>query len=1062
MIFRTRLSLGLKLPLMLVAIAMVALTVMGVSSYREARALLAEEANQRLERTLESRAQALEQWAGQLQSELAAMAANSGTQRLMRDFANSWKMLGEGAADNLRTAWVETNPNPPQERWKLDFAGDINDFGIVHRRAHPGFVTLADEKKLHDLYFIDVSGHVIYSLRKDADFAADLTDPALADGALAQTVAQALAGAEADSAVSDFTTLADGQRGLYLAHAIRSEQGVVLGVLAFATGLEPLAGILTMESSLGETGQAYLVDAAAQLQSPLRLAAQPAPGADVRNGAVSAALAGETGRSVHQGVDGRKVAGVHMPLTLFGRAMGLVVEQDEAEVVAPARQLANKQMLNALWLIAMLAGMSAWMARGIARPAHRLAGAVGRLSRGDHAVEVPATERGDELGEIAQALDALRGDLAASHETQRAATIQGTAFQNSSAALMVVGPDLMICYANSALTKLVQAKLDDFKIASPTLDPEKLVGVSLSALYPLSPEIEARLADPKQLPFRRDVAVGAGRYGVDFSEIRAPDNALMGYVVEWRDVTELRMTRALLNALDSTQLMLEFSPKGQVTRGNDNILAALGLSAADLLGRDHAGLIDGDGDLAGFWDRLERLEPVIGRFVLQGADGRAVVAEGSVTPVPDRAGTMLKIVMIANDITQAQAALAAAQARNEAMLVGQRAVVEGLRVGLDHLARGNLNSRIETVFPAEYEQLRTDFNKAASTLAEAMAVVIDCAHSIDGEVNEINNAAADLAQRTEKQAGTLAETVTALDQLTSSVGTASAGISEADQMVEGARVSAESSGQVVQQAVAAMGEIAQSSEKISRIISVIEDIAFQTNLLALNAGVEAARAGEAGRGFAVVASEVRALAQRSSDAAQEIDTLISTSSDHVRRGVDLVGETGQALTGILGSVNEIAARVSKIASSAREQSSGLNEINNAMIQLDQVTQQNAAMFEETTAAAQALSQGVQVLTTTTARFDAAPEGKAHAKTAASAAPAAAPAAAKPVAQASAKPAPAKTGPAKPAAQAAAPASKPAKPPAPANRPAPNPAAAPAPRSNGALALKPEAGDWEDF
>ncbi|SOB98330.1 methyl-accepting chemotaxis protein [Rhodobacter sp. JA431] len=1040
MIFRKRLSLGLKLPLMLVAIAMVALTVMGVSSYREARALLEEEASQRLERTLESRVQALEQWASQTQSELTSQAANPGMQRLVRDFTNGWKMLGEEAAQSLRASWVEGNPNPPQERWKLDFAGDINDFGIVHRRAHPGLVTLAQEKDLQDLYFVDVTGHVLYSLRKGDEFAANLNDPTQATGPLATTVAQAMADASGAAAVSDFVALSDGSRGIYLAQVMHSEQGVALGVLAFAARLDRVGAVMTMPRSLGDTGQAYLLDAQGQLQSPLRMPGGPEAGTVLSNTASAAVLGGETGRATYKGLTGKTVAGVYAPATLFGRAMGVVVEQDAAEVVAPARKLARKQLLNATWLIALLAGMSAWMARGIARPMHCVAQSVGRIAGGDHSITVPATERGDELGEIAKAVEGLRDDLAASHETRRAATIQGTAFQNSSAALMVVAPDLSICFANAALSKLVSQKIEDFRGRAPRLDPDLLMGVSLSQLYPMTPEIEARLADPSKLPFHQDVAVGEGRFGVDFSEIRAADGTLMGYVVEWRDVTELRMTRALLNALDSTQLMVEFSPDGRVTRGNDNILSALGESAEGLIGRDHAGLIEGEGDLAGFWSRLERLEPVIGRFVLQGANGCRVVAEGSVTPVPDREGAMLKIVLIGNDITQAQAALAEAQARAEAMLVGQRAVVEGLRVGLEHLARGDLKSRIETKFPEEYEQLRTDFNNAASTLADAMAVVIECAHSIDSEVSEINNAAADLSQRTEKQAGTLAETVTALDQLTSSVGAASAGISEADQMVERARAGAESSGQVVQQAVTAMGEISQSSEQISRIISVIEDIAFQTNLLALNAGVEAARAGEAGRGFAVVASEVRALAQRSSDAAREIDTLISTSSENVRRGVDLVGETGQALQGILVSVNEIAGRMSGIASSAREQSAGLSEINNAMIQLDQVTQQNAAMFEETTAAAQALSRGVQLLTTTTARFDAD-----------------VPSAAK-MAEPMLAPAPAPTPVSKPVAVPAKPVAKAV----PSAKPKPAPAAAPVPRSAGALALKPEVSDWEDF
>ncbi|WP_220033689.1 methyl-accepting chemotaxis protein [Rhodobacter viridis] len=1016
----------MKLPLMLVAVAVGALAVMGVSSYREARSLLLEQGSQRLEYALETRAQRAKGWADQVQSELRAMAVNQGTARLMRDFSGAWKMLGEGAADNLRHAWVETNPNPEGERWKLDFAGDINDFGIIHRRAHPGFVTLSKERGLADLFFIDPRGRVLYSMGKGPEFAADLTDPAAQATPLGQVFAQALGRQDDAPAISDFTTVgAAGEPVVYLAQAVHSTEGLSLGVLAFAVRLDPLMQMIAAPQSLGDSGQTYLVDESGQLQSTLRPgpAGQVAvqPGAKVDNSAVAAALAGQTGRIEEAGIDGGSVLAVHAPLTLFGRPMALVVEQSDRELFAPARVLARKLGIDAAGLVAVLAAISTWMALGIARPLHRLAGAVNLISRGNHAITVPGTALKDEVGEIAQAIDALRGELAASEATRHAATVQGTAFRNSSAALMVVTADLTITYVNTALVKLVAAKMEDFRIRQPDLQAEDLVGRSLVALYPLTAEIEARLKDPSQLPFRRDVAVGEGRYGVDFSEIRMPDGAQLGFVVEWRDVTELRMTRALLNALDSTQLMLEFSPAGRVTRGNANLLEALGETEAGLIGRSHAGLIEGEGALAGFWSRLERLDPVIGRFELIRADGGRVMAEGSVTPVPDRAGNMLKIVLIANDITAAQSALDVARARNETMLAEQLGVVEALRIGLEELARGDLGIRIDRTFPTEYEQLRTDFNNAASTLAAAMLVVIENAQSIDGEVNEITNAASDLSQRTERQAATLAETVTALDQLTSSIGAASASISEADQVVERARIGAEGSGRVVQQAVSAMGEIADSSQKISRIIGVIEDIAFQTNLLALNAGVEAARAGEAGRGFAVVASEVRALAQRSSAAAQEISTLITASSDHVQVGVDLVGQTGQALDGILVSVNDIAGRVSRIAASAREQSSGLSEINAAMIQLDQVTQQNAAMFEETTAAAQALSRGVQALTATTSRFRATAPTAEVVKL-----PAAAP------------------------------------PPALAAKPTPKPVSRPTPRNNGSLAISEDGGEWVDF
>ena len=971
-----RLTLGMKLPLMLVAIAMLALAVMGISSYRAARDLLTEEGNQRLELVLEARSQAVETWSEQVLSELRAMSANQGTLRLMRDFSTAWKMLGDGAAENLQGAWVQANPHPPSERWRLDFAGEVNDFGIVHRRAHPGLVTLAQETGLADVYFMDATGRVLYSIQKDAAFASSVNDLPDDRQPLAAVFAQALAAPEAGVAVSgpagEDTRIG---RRVYLAQALRSAEGITLGVLVFAADLSQLDALMLDARSLGQTGQAFLVDAQGRLQSPLRGDLAVPLGTRVASAQMSGALAGMAGRSAHIGQSGVAVRAVFAPIAPFGLPMGLIVEQDEAELFAPANALARQQLFNALWLVALLAALSAAMARGIARPMHALAETIDRIAAGAHHIAVPHTGRGDELGKIAKALAALQNDLAASEAVRRAATIQGTAFENSSAALMILTPDLTVSFANKALVSLVTQKLADFRSRITGLEPDGLVGLSFDSLYPLTPEMSARLRDAQELPFHQDVAVGAGRYGVDFSAIRANGEELLGYVVEWRDVTELRMTRALLNALDSTHLMLELSPAGEVMRGNDAMLAALGVPAQEILGRPQAEIVEGVGTAQDFWPQVMRLEPVSGRFILSAAQGRRLMAEGSVTPVPDRAGNLLKVVLMARDITESQAEMEAMQARNEAMLTGQRVVVEALRIALAQLAQGDLRSQIVPDFPQEYAQLRTDYNNAVNVLASAMRVVIENAQSIDGEVREITNAAADLSQRTERQAATLAETVTALDQLTSSVGLASMGISEADQMVAQARLGAESSSKVVQQAVAAMGEIARSSDQIARIIGVIEDIAFQTNLLALNAGVEAARAGEAGRGFAVVASEVRALAQRSSEAAREIDVLISTSSEHVRKGVDLVGQTGLALDEILISVNDISERVSNIALSAREQANGLSEINAAMLQLDQVTQQNTAMFEETTAAAQSLERGVQALTSITARFTARESGE---------------------------------------------------------------------------------------
>jgi methyl-accepting chemotaxis protein len=297
----------------------------------------------------------------------------------------------------------------------------------------------------------------------------------------------------------------------------------------------------------------------------------------------------------------------------------------------------------------------------------------------------------------------------------------------------------------------------------------------------------------------------------------------------------------------------------------------------------------------------------------------------------------------------------------------QRRIVDALSVGLRELSSGNLTQSIDTDF-GDQESLRQDFNKTVERLSETISMVVETSESIRSRAREISQSSEDLSTRTETQAATLEETAAALDELTASIRSAADGAKEVEGIVRSARHEAEESGKVVQGAVSAMTEIERSSDQISQIIGVIDDIAFQTNLLALNAGVEAARAGDAGKGFAVVASEVRALAQRSSAAAKEIKSLISASTQHVGRGVEQVGRAGDALANIVNRVGHISNLVSNIASAATEQSTGLAEINVGVAQLDQVTQQNAAMVEESTAASQSMNQEASGLSELVAQF----------------------------------------------------------------------------------------------
>jgi methyl-accepting chemotaxis protein len=362
--------------------------------------------------------------------------------------------------------------------------------------------------------------------------------------------------------------------------------------------------------------------------------------------------------------------------------------------------------------------------------------------------------------------------------------------------------------------------------------------------------------------------------------------------------------------------------------------------------------------------------------------------------------------------------------RNDSIVL-QRRIVSTLGESLAELSRGNLGHRIAETFPGEYAQLKEDFNNALASLEETISTMNLSVGNIGNGTGEISNSASDLARRTEQQAASLEETAAALNELTAQVNSSAENARTAAASVHAASEDAEKSGGIVQKAIASMQGIEQSSTEVSRIIGVIDEIAFQTNLLALNAGVEAARAGEAGKGFAVVAQEVRELAQRSANAAKEIKTLINTSAGQVKEGVDLVGRTGGALHKIAEQVMEINGLIRQISASASEQAIGLKEINSAMNQMDQVTQQNAAMVEETTAASVALNDEAQTLKALVSRFRISSQGR------------------QPVAAATLRAA---------AQQMRAP--------APARRAAPAPARRPQPQTQGATALAQD--DWEEF
>jgi methyl-accepting chemotaxis protein len=863
------LRFGLRTRVAALSLGTAGLVALAISllGYLSARDLAVRTEGARLESEVAIKADGLARWIGDVDRDVASMALGLVGQRILPVFAQAFAELGGTAEAALQRVYITENPHPTGSKQLLEAGGTMTAYDGVHAEWHAALRAIQENRGYYDLFVIDATGNIVYSVFKETDYATSLTAGRWAASGLGRAFARARdAGPGGGTVFEDFTRYGPSANApaAFLAHGVFDAQGRFVGVVAIQLPIDLLTEIAMGEelADYSVTGRETYVIGRDGL---LRTEADATPQDDILSTnldttPLARAFAGERIQAEMPGLTGVPVHLAAAPVQNRLLDWVLVAEVDVVAFYAPVAELRNGMILVAALGLILSAVAALLVARSVTRPIAAIGGAVDRITAGEF-VAIPGKDRPDELGQLARQLEAM--NLAKAQTDRLAAAIDA-----ATAMYMITNGAREIVYLNASLAQFFEGVDAKMREAVPDFDAKRMIGRKIDDFHK-NPAYQARMLDDLKGGHVARIEVAGKTMRLKVMPVYARDGYRLGWVTEWVDETA------------------DLAASRQITE----VIKAIGQGELDL--RVDTAAIDG--------------------YFAEAAGGINAVA---------------------------------------ALFADYLADLDRVLGGL---AEGDLTQRLTGNRAGRFRTLADAANSAMDRLSDLVRDLSQTEARIQKASAGLLQGATDLSGRTEAQASSLQQTAATMEEMTANVRANADNAGRATELASAAANRAREGHGVVGHAVSAMSEISQSSERISDIISVIDAIAFQTNLLALNAAVEAARAGEAGKGFAVVASEVRTLAQRSAEAARDIKALIQDSATHVSRGVDLVHGTGKALEEIVGSVAQVADTIAEISAASREQSTGVEEISGAVSHMDEMTQANAAVAEESASSARTIA-----------------------------------------------------------------------------------------------------------